>query len=87
MRDFIARYLDPIDRLAEIIYGLLIVMTFTMAFRAFDFRVASNVIAIVMLFIAGYRWAKHAGGKPLWFGLLTAGIDVVLVLVAIPLGG
>jgi hypothetical protein len=227
MRGFISRYLDPIDRLAEIIYGLLIVMTFTMAFRAFDSSVASNVeavatagvtqlfiaaigctiawglidgviyvltsvadrgakqrmitaiqqapddaaaaaavathldaslepvtsdeerarlyhdivaqlrdneprrvgvkredvygavalfllalvatlpvvipllfisdpfvalrasnlIAIVMLFIAGYRWAKHAGGKPLWFGFLTAGIGVVLVLVAIPLGG
>jgi hypothetical protein len=48
---------------------------------------ASNVIAIGMLFIAGYRWAKHAGAKPLKTGLLLAGIGVVMVLVAIPLGG
>jgi hypothetical protein len=48
---------------------------------------ASNLIAIAMLFIAGYRWAKHAGGKPLKIGLLLAGIGVVMVLVAIPLGG
>jgi VIT1/CCC1 family predicted Fe2+/Mn2+ transporter len=47
----------------------------------------SNLIAIVMLFIAGYRWAKYARAKPLKIGLLTAGIGVVLVLVAIPLGG
>jgi hypothetical protein len=47
----------------------------------------SNLIAIAMLFIAGYRWAKYARANPLKIGLLTAGIGVVLVLVAIPLGG
>lgn len=33
---FFSRYLDPVDRLAEVIYGVLIVMTFTMAFRGID---------------------------------------------------
>jgi hypothetical protein len=224
-RGFISRYLDPIDRLSEIIYGLLIVMTFTMAFRSFDANSfpnqlavvsvrrlfiaafgctiawglidgviyvltsvaergekqrmvkaisqapdepaaiaavadeldsklepvtseterqelyrgivrhlrdhvpkaqmverddvygaaalviinlvatlpivipflfirdpfvalrASNIIAIGMLFVAGYLWAKNAGAKPLKIGLLLAGIGVGMVLIAIPLGG
>ncbi|MBK8048557.1 MAG: hypothetical protein IPK16_16425 [Anaerolineales bacterium] len=47
----------------------------------------SNVIALVMLFGMGYRWAQYSGGKPLRFGLLLAGVGVAMVLVAIPLGG
>jgi VIT1/CCC1 family predicted Fe2+/Mn2+ transporter len=35
---FTARYLDPVDRLAEIIYGVLIVLTFTLAYRGIEFR-------------------------------------------------
>ena len=48
---------------------------------------ASNVIAIVMLFVAGYIWAKNAGAKPLKMGLLLAGLGIGLVLIFIPLGG
>ena len=33
---FFRRYLDPTWRLSEIIYGILIVMTFTLAFRSID---------------------------------------------------
>ena len=33
---FLQRFLDPIDRLTEAIYAVLIVMTFTMAYRAID---------------------------------------------------
>src|SRR4051812_27088611 len=33
---FLSRYLDPVDRLAEVIYGVLIVMTFTMGFLGID---------------------------------------------------
>jgi hypothetical protein len=47
----------------------------------------SNLAAFGMLFIMGYRWAVYAGGKPLRFGLLLMTIGVVMVLVAIPLGG
>ena len=35
---FTARYLDPVDRLAEIVYGVLIVLTFTLAFHGIEFR-------------------------------------------------
>jgi VIT1/CCC1 family predicted Fe2+/Mn2+ transporter len=48
---------------------------------------ASNLIAITMLFVAGYLWARHAGVNPVKTGLLLAGIGLVMVLVAIPLGG
>src|SRR6187200_1449969 len=33
---FLKRFLEPIDRLTEAIYAVLIVMTFTMAYRAID---------------------------------------------------
>lgn len=48
---------------------------------------ASNLMAIFMLFICGYRWGKYAGNKPIRVGLLLAGLGVAMVLVAIPLGG
>ena len=48
---------------------------------------ASNAVAFAMLFLMGYRWAQFAGGKPLRTGLLLALLGVVMVLIAIPLGG
>jgi VIT1/CCC1 family predicted Fe2+/Mn2+ transporter len=49
---------------------------------------ASNVMAIFMLFLFGFQWGKYAGNKqPLRVGLLLAGLGVVMVLIAIPLGG
>jgi VIT1/CCC1 family predicted Fe2+/Mn2+ transporter len=35
---FTARYLEPVDRLAEVVYGVLIVLTFTLAYRGIDAR-------------------------------------------------
>jgi hypothetical protein len=35
---FTARYLDPVDRLAEVVYGVLIVLTFTLAYRGIESR-------------------------------------------------
>jgi VIT family len=35
---FTARYLDPVDRLAEIVYGVLIVLTFTLAYHGIETR-------------------------------------------------
>jgi nicotinamide riboside transporter PnuC len=35
---FTARYLDPVDRLAELVYGVLIVLTFTLAFHGIESR-------------------------------------------------
>jgi VIT1/CCC1 family predicted Fe2+/Mn2+ transporter len=36
MKAFVQRYLDPIDALLELIYGVLVIMTFTMAANAFN---------------------------------------------------
>jgi VIT1/CCC1 family predicted Fe2+/Mn2+ transporter len=48
---------------------------------------ASNLLLIAALFVVGHQWGKHVGVRPLQAGLLIMGIGVVLVLIAIPLGG
>jgi len=40
-----------------------------------------------MRFGVGYTWAKAIGGKPIKMGPLVAVVGVVIILVAIPLGG
>jgi hypothetical protein len=47
----------------------------------------SNLMAIIMLFLCGYRWGKYAGHRPIIIGLMLAAFGVVVVLIAIPLGG
>jgi hypothetical protein len=48
---------------------------------------ASNVVAIVMMFLAGYWLAKHGGHHPWRAGLSVVLLGVVLVGIAIALGG
>jgi VIT1/CCC1 family predicted Fe2+/Mn2+ transporter len=48
---------------------------------------ASNAVAILLLFVMGYRWARYAGGKPVRAGLFLVLIGLAMVIVAIPLGG
>lgn len=47
----------------------------------------SNIISFVVLFAAGYSWGKHAGSSPWKTGLLLAFFGLLMVLIAIPLGG
>jgi len=47
----------------------------------------SNAIAIVMLFLCGYLFGRHAGLRPWLSGLSSVAIGSVLVVVAIALGG
>ena len=47
----------------------------------------SNLAAFGMLYWMGYSWAKHVGAAPLKVGLLLLVIGIVMVSVAIPLGG
>jgi VIT1/CCC1 family predicted Fe2+/Mn2+ transporter len=47
----------------------------------------SNAIAIVMLFLCGYLFGRHAGLRPWLSGLSSVAIGSVLVIVAIALGG
>lgn len=48
---------------------------------------ASNLIALVMLFMTGYLLAKHGGYPPWWTGLTMTLLGVVLVGITIALGG
>lgn len=47
----------------------------------------SNVISFIVLFAAGYSWGKHTGANPWKTGLLLLFVGVLMVAVAIPLGG
>jgi len=47
----------------------------------------SNAVALVMLFVVGYRLGRSAGHRPLWMGLSMTGIGMTLVLITIALGG
>jgi VIT1/CCC1 family predicted Fe2+/Mn2+ transporter len=47
----------------------------------------SNALLIVLLFVAGYRWARHIDMNPWLSGLVLTGLGVLLVAVAILLGG
>jgi hypothetical protein len=48
---------------------------------------ASNAMLIGMLFYVGWLWAGHTGASPWRTGLFMALLGVVLVVVAIALGG
>lgn len=48
---------------------------------------ASNLVALVMMFVAGYWLAKHGGHHPWRAGLSVMLLGVLLVVIAIALGG
>src|SRR3954470_3338641 len=62
---FFTRYLDPVDRLAEVIYGVLIIMTFTMGFLGLDASTLPKgqgaAEAVHRLFLAAIGWAVAWG--------------------------
>jgi hypothetical protein len=47
----------------------------------------SNIISFAMLFQAGHQWGVHTSANPWKTGLLLLGVGIVLVAIAIPLGG
>lgn len=47
----------------------------------------SNVISFVILFILGYRWGNYTGSNPWKTGVLLFIAGVILMAIAIPLGG
>lgn len=82
------------DLRGALLVFLLVVMTAIPAAIPFmiigDSYVAlrvSNAILALLLFVAGYWWGRHIGASPLLAGTLVMSIGVVLVLIAIPLGG
>ena len=47
----------------------------------------SNAIAVVLLFVGGYKLGKYTGFQPWWTGLGMVGIGAMLVALTIALGG
>jgi hypothetical protein len=47
----------------------------------------SNGVAIVMLFLTGYRFGRHAGHRPWRMGLAMVAVGAALVSLTIALGG
>lgn len=47
----------------------------------------SNIVSFIVLFSAGYRWGIYTGANPWKTGLLLMAVAVVIVLIAILLGG
>ncbi len=47
----------------------------------------SNIVSFIMLFYAGYQWGRHTGSSPWKTGLLLVAVGVLMVSIAIPLGG
>ena len=48
---------------------------------------ASNVVAFAMLFWMGFRWGRYTGVSSWKTGLSLMLVGVVMMLIAIPLGG
>jgi hypothetical protein len=68
--------------------ALPIVLPLILLPGSIQFRLrVSNLVAFAMLFGMGYRWGRYAGGKPLLTGLMLLILGVIMVVVAIPLGG
>ena len=47
----------------------------------------SNIVSFIMLFILGYRWGHYTGANPWKIGSLLVFAGVLLMAIAIPLGG
>ena len=47
----------------------------------------SNALLLACLFVIGFFWGRYVGARPLFAGTLIMSIGLLLVLVAIPLGG
>jgi VIT1/CCC1 family predicted Fe2+/Mn2+ transporter len=47
----------------------------------------SNLLVVGLLFVAGYHWAKYVDANPWLAGLGLLSLGLVMVAVAIPLGG
>jgi VIT1/CCC1 family predicted Fe2+/Mn2+ transporter len=73
--------------------ALVILSTFPVVIPFFVFQDArlalriSNAVAIVLLFVCGFIFARYAGLRPWPTGLIMVGVGVALVSIAIALGG
>ena len=92
---FVARYLDPLDRLSEFLFGLVMVLSFTLgagliidegeqATRQMLLAIIGCKLLVALLFLTGWRWARATHSNPWLFGtsFLLAGLGMVLIAIA-----
>jgi VIT1/CCC1 family predicted Fe2+/Mn2+ transporter len=81
------RVLDPMERISETLFGLIMAIPFIFLSDAkFALRV-SYAVAIVMLFCCGSAFGYHSGLRPWAAGLSMVAVGGALVSVAVALGG
>jgi hypothetical protein len=73
--------------LVVILATLPVLVPFTMIEKAKPALRVSNGIAVVMLFLTGYAFGRHAGYRPLAMGFSMVILGGVMVAVTISLGG
>jgi hypothetical protein len=95
-KSFAVKCLDPGSRMGEILFGLIVTLTFTLAagwlpfFFLDDPKLAarlSNVLLPGLLFYVGYRCARDTMARPWLSGAVFLGAGLALVAVTIALGG
>jgi len=86
--------LRPQDFQAAAIIAVLVMLTalpgvvpFLLFNDAYLALRAANVIQLCLLFLVGFRWARHTGGNPWGTGFAIAGLCIGLVAVSVALGG
>jgi VIT1/CCC1 family predicted Fe2+/Mn2+ transporter len=83
---------DLTGGLASVLIAVLAVLPSFLPLFIFrhDYALAirlSNVVSFAVLFAAGYEWGRYTGMSSWRTGLLVVAVGVLLVAVAIPLGG
>ena len=63
------------------------VVPFVLFDQAYTALRVSNAVLLALLFVAGVAWGRHAGVNPWRAGLIFLSAGLVMVLVAIALGG
>jgi hypothetical protein len=70
--------LNPLDRLTEVLYGIILVLTFTGTLR---------VATQGDIFATGAKLGRYTGTSPLWEGMRFMAAGAALVAITIALGG
>jgi VIT family protein len=83
-RDFMAAFVVFLLVAASAVPGIapfLLIEDSNLALRV------SNAVLLLLLFLAGYAWARYTDATPWRVGLTVAILGLAMVLMAIPLGG
>jgi hypothetical protein len=71
------RVLEACERISEVLFGLIMVLTFT----------GSLSVAVALLFVCGFAFGRVVGYRPIPTGLVMVFLGVIIVAFTIALGG